>query len=201
MRASQKISNMFAASGSALVLVFIVLTIVTLELAVVSLILTRSLGDEGLLMSQNLVARQAADTAINQLTKKLYDYLVVNGQTSVNTDFAQGGSQAIVATDLSTTNPEGGTTTGVITIDAWVAQRRGYYYKIAGRARSGAVDITAYRWIKMKPCPPNGRWSATAVRPTRRERQGGPGTRRHHASGARTTASRRTPGEQPVRSL
>ena len=45
-------------------LFFIVLTIVTLELAVVSLILTRSLGDEGLLMSQNLVARQAADTPV-----------------------------------------------------------------------------------------------------------------------------------------
>ncbi len=139
-------------SGSILMLVFFFIILLTLEVAMVNLISTRSLGEEGVYSSRGASAEMALNTAVNRLTDDLYGYLAANGDTTVATDFARGG-----ANDISETLQAKKPSTGVLentdfTIEAWVEQKRGIWYKISARAMAGDIEQSAHRWVKLNPC-------------------------------------------------
>jgi Tfp pilus assembly PilM family ATPase len=92
--------------GSVIMLVLIVLTMTMLEIAMLSLILTRSLGDKGVLLTQDQVARRGTETALTRISNSLSAYLAASGTTNVDTAFAAGGSNDIENVALTATDPE-----------------------------------------------------------------------------------------------
>jgi hypothetical protein len=139
--------------GSVIVLVLIVLTMTMLEIAMLSLILTRSLGEEGVTVTQNQVARRGTETALTRITNNLYTYVSASGTTGVDAAFALGGSNAIENDALTATDPEDGSTDATnVTISAWLQERRGNYYHLVGKASYGDVTLEAHRWITVNPC-------------------------------------------------
>ncbi|MGE0201047.1 MAG: hypothetical protein AB7P76_08770 [Candidatus Melainabacteria bacterium] len=133
-------------------LTFFFVILLTLEVTVVNLIAQRSLGEGAILSTQNISARYAQSAAFNRLEQALNQYLMNNGTTGIETAFAKGGAQEIDET-LDVTNPETGSTeTGTVNIQAWLAQRRGIWYKIGVRARVADIDLVAFRWFKLNPC-------------------------------------------------
>lgn len=141
------------AKGNVVVLVLIVLTVTMLEIAMLSLILTRGLSAEAQLSGRQLTVRNAAETAITRLSNNLWTYVLASGTGSVNTAFARGGSNDIDSTALSAVNPEtSGTEATNITIDAWLQERRGPYYHIVGQARYGETTIQMHRWMTVNTC-------------------------------------------------
>src|SRR5690606_38943546 len=82
-------------SGSVLILTIMFLVLISLQVAVISLVAVRSFGDEGMLMTQNLTAKRSAETAINRLESKLYNYLIAGAPADAATNFAQGQTEAL----------------------------------------------------------------------------------------------------------
>ncbi|MEB3205865.1 MAG: hypothetical protein VKK59_00780, partial [Vampirovibrionales bacterium] len=142
-----------AAKAMALVLVLFIINILLLEIIMLSTVVTKDLGTEGVLQTQNQVAKRGLETAFTRLNQTLQSYVLTNGTAGVEAAFAQGAASALTNTVVSTTNPETSTTeNSALTIDAWVSARRGDYYQISARARSGDVDLTATRWVRVKKC-------------------------------------------------
>ncbi len=142
--------------GSALIITFIFLIMLSLQVAMISLIAVRGFSEEGVLLTQNISARRSAETALNRLETKLHNFLLTGTTATAESSFAQGQANAITATTLSTDNPDGGTDTMPVTISAWVQERRGDMYHMVGRATSGGVDILMHRWVRVKVCPSGG---------------------------------------------
>lgn len=139
--------------GQALILTLVVITMLVLEVAVISLIAIRGFGEEGLLMSQNISTRRAAEIALNRLNTSLVSYLNTTGTPAgADTAYAQNVSP-ITSITLTLDNPDGGTSSTSITIDAWVKERKGNLYHLVGRARQGTTDILMHRWIPIQACP------------------------------------------------
>ncbi len=139
-------------SGSILMLVFFFIILLTLEVAMVNLISTRSLGEEGVYSSRGASAEMALNTAVNRLTDDLYGYLAANGDTTVATDFARGGANDISEV-LQAKKPSTGALENTdFTIEAWVEQKRGIWYKISARAIAGDIEQSTHRWVKLNPC-------------------------------------------------
>lgn len=138
--------------GTALVITFAVIMMLTLEVAIISLIAVRGFGQEGLLMSQNISTRRAAEIALNRLQNKLSTYLSTGGTPSgVDSTFTMALSP-ITNITLTLDNPDGGTSPTSIIIDAWVKERRGNLYHMVGRARQGSTDILLHRWTPIRTC-------------------------------------------------
>ncbi len=138
--------------GSILVLVFFFIVLLTLEVAMVNLIANRSLGEEGVYSSRGASAQMALTTAVNRLSDDLYAYLAANGDTNVTTDFARGGANDISEV-LQAKKPSTGALENTdFTIEAWVEQKRGIWYKISARAISGDIEQSSHRWVKLNPC-------------------------------------------------
>lgn len=136
--------------GSAILLTLAMLILLSLEVAVISLIAVRGLGDEGVLLTQNLVTRRAASTGLHRLEGRLYEYLKTNVPTSVLSTY---GSGSPITETLMISNPDGGGSSAMpVDISSWVIARRGNMYQIASRARSGFVDITLKRWVQVQVC-------------------------------------------------
>jgi ribosomal protein L24E len=137
--------------GSALLLTLIVILGLTLEVAIISLVLIRGFGSEGLLAGQNILAKRAAEIAINRLRDKIMYDLNSASPSTILSNYGYGGGSAITNTALTVDNPDGGTSDTAI-IDAWVDSRRGDLYHLIGRARYGTSDILVHRWTMMKAC-------------------------------------------------
>ncbi|MDX2084943.1 MAG: hypothetical protein SFZ03_06085 [Candidatus Melainabacteria bacterium] len=146
--------------GSVIVLVLALLFLITFEMLIMGLVVSRSLGEEGILVSQNLGAREATQVATTRLIDRLNTYVLANGAGSAaDTAFASGGAQAISNQVLQTRNPEAAGSAEQntdITISAWVSSRRGNYFLVNARAVTGGVTLTAQRWVFVNPCNPNG---------------------------------------------
>ncbi|MEB3245785.1 MAG: hypothetical protein VKJ06_07360 [Vampirovibrionales bacterium] len=144
-----------ASRGLATVLVLSMLILVTIELLVMGLLVSRSMGDEAVLSSQNTVARKAAETAIEQLGQQIQNYLLSGNSPDLAViAFAQGGVNDIDAQALTVVNPETGSAdaTAAATISAWVSDRRGHYFKITSEATLGGVTLQKNRWVLIEPC-------------------------------------------------
>ena len=139
-----------AQSGSALVIVLLLLALVTVELGVLGMVVTQGLGDEGILVSQNIVAKKATDVALNRIQERLRQHLQTHHPNQVMSDFGQRHSQAIHEEALTALNPETGATdeTGVM-ISAWVVEQRGHFYHLVGQAQMGRINLSAHRWIRI----------------------------------------------------
>ena len=139
--------------GTVLLLTIMMLVLLTFEVAVISLVAQRGLGEEGMLQSQHSAARRGGETVLNQLENALYTYLQANDDTSAETAFNYGGSNYIAQSDLMITPPGGGADIATdVKVTAWVSARRGVWYKLTARAQDGSVDLLVHRWIKMNPC-------------------------------------------------
>ena len=73
--------------GTVLLLTIMMLVLLTFEVAVISLVAQRGLGEEGMLQSQHIAARRGGETVLNQLENALYTYLQANDDTSAETAF------------------------------------------------------------------------------------------------------------------
>jgi hypothetical protein len=139
-------------------LTILMLVLLSLQVAVISLVAIRGLGEEGMAVSQKIQGRQAAETAIARLTDSLRLYLLSNTGSQAEVAFAQGGSSAINNTVLTADNPDSGSSnTTPVTISAWLSARRGYYYHLVGRAVNGSMDLMVHRWVYLNPCRTQGR--------------------------------------------
>ena len=142
-----------AASGTVLLLTIMMLVLLTFEVAVISLVAQRGLGEEGMLQSQHIAARRGGETVLSQLESALHTYLQANDGAAAETAFNYGGSNYIAQSDLMITPPGGGADIATdVKVTAWVSQRRGIWYKLTARAQDGSVDLLVHRWIKMNPC-------------------------------------------------
>jgi hypothetical protein len=149
--------------GTIIILVMVVMIILFMNLAILSIVLVRGMGEEGILLSQNISARKATEIGIERLKKNIYDYFGTNGvNANIYTSpasgaFRQGGSDDIDGVTLQVQNPEGGAMeTTPIRIWAWVSDKRGNYYQIKSRAVLGEIDLTTSRWELLYPCSANG---------------------------------------------
>ncbi|MBX2861440.1 MAG: hypothetical protein KTR14_09395, partial [Vampirovibrio sp.] len=130
------------------------LVLVMLEITILGAIVSRGMGEEGILGSQNIAAQQANQTATRRLSDDLRDYLIAGGDpANVLTDFAEiTGANAIVDQNLAAVDPETGTSAaGNVTINAWVAERRNVYYHIITKAEIGQVSLVQHQWVKVLP--------------------------------------------------
>ncbi|MBX2860419.1 MAG: WD40 repeat domain-containing protein [Vampirovibrio sp.] len=144
-----------AERGSAIILMLMFLVLVMLEITILGAIVSRGMGEEGILGSQNIAAQQANQTAVRRLSDDLRDYLLGGGlPANVLTDFAEGtGANAIVSQNLAAVDPETGTSAaGNVTINAWVEERRNVYYHIITKAEIGQVSLVQHQWVKLIPC-------------------------------------------------
>ncbi|MDX2084489.1 MAG: hypothetical protein SFZ03_03780, partial [Candidatus Melainabacteria bacterium] len=148
------------ATGSVIVLVLALLFLITFEMLIMGLVVSRSLGEEGILVSQNLGAREATQVAMTRLVDRLNSYLLTNtAGSAADVAFASGGAQAINNQVLQTRNPEAAGSAEQntdITISAWVSARRGNYFEISARAVTGGVSLTRKRWVLLNPCNASG---------------------------------------------
>jgi hypothetical protein len=160
LKGFQKLPNQ---PGTIIILVMVVMMILFMNLAILSIVLVRGMGEEGILLSQNISARKATEIGIERLKKNIYDYFGTNGvNANIYTSpasgaFRQGGSDDIDGVTLQVQNPEGGAMeTTPIRIWAWVSDKRGNYYQIKSRAVLGEIDLTTSRWELLYPCSANG---------------------------------------------
>ncbi|HEY9744823.1 MAG TPA: WD40 repeat domain-containing protein [Oculatellaceae cyanobacterium] len=140
--------------GMALLLTLVTIMLLSLEVAIVSTVATRGMGQEATLFTRHTAVRRGAETAINRLNTKIANYL--NGQGTPNQAeswFAEGGSGAITNQSLTLDNPDGGSTTSPVIISAYLAERKGSFYHLVGRARENGIDIKLHRWVQLKHCP------------------------------------------------
>ncbi len=147
-----------ASQGSVMLLVISFIIILTFQLVVIGLLMARGLPEEGILSSKNISARRATEIAIARLVDNLYIYLQNNDAADAETAFAKNGTDDLEPQTLKITNPANGSlvnTDPAITISAWVQERRGFYYQIAGRAQTGGIDLISRRWVYLNPCPAN----------------------------------------------
>ena len=136
-----------------LLLTLMMLVLLTFEVAVISLVAQRGLGEEGMLQSQHIAARRGGETVLHQLENALYTYLQANDGAAAETAFNYGGSNYIAQSDLMITPPGGGADIATdVKVTAWVSARRGVWYKLTARAQDGSVDLLVHRWIKLNPC-------------------------------------------------
>ncbi len=147
-----------ASQGSVMLLVISFIIILTFQLVVIGLLMARGLPEEGILSSKNISARRATEIAIARLVDNLYIYLQNNDAADAETAFAKNGTDDLEPQTLKITNPANGSlvnTDPAITISAWVQERRGFYYQIAGRAQTGGIDLVSHQWVYLNPCPAN----------------------------------------------
>lgn len=144
--------------GSVLLLTLMMIMLMTFEVALVSLVVLRGLGEEGMLASQSIVARRSAETAINQLETQIYTALVSTPRDTVKTQYALGGSAQGSYNNqvLQVTDPTTGVTAASnppVYISAWIdtTDTRGNYFHLVGRARSNSVDLLVHRWRWIEP--------------------------------------------------
>lgn len=122
----------------------------------IALIAQRSLGEEGIMLADNIQARQGLSVAMSQAERRLYSYIRQNGDGNVTVDFAYGGGAAITDQGITSTDPEnpgaGETVDTGVDISAWVSGRRGYWYKITAVAKIDQVELTSHKWVRVNPC-------------------------------------------------
>lgn len=131
-------------------LTMVMVTLLTLQVAVISLVALRSVGETGVVATQKASARWAAETAILRLSETLYEAREHTTLDALDITYSSANAtpQLLQANDPDS----GGLQDTPIYISAWIAERRGSFYRLAGRAQNGPVDITLYRWISFRPC-------------------------------------------------
>lgn len=149
-----------------LVLVFGLITILLLELSVLSAVIHRSLGGDAQLAAGSVSVRNAAETLLLQMEKNVYDYVRLNGTTNATTNLCQNCTNAIKgvsslspwisnATILTVINPESGATenTNMYGI-AYVSDfsKMPYYQITAKIVSKDGVKYNVSRWILSNPC-------------------------------------------------
>jgi hypothetical protein len=144
----------FRHRGMALLLTLITIMLLSLEVAIISVVATRGMGEEATLFTRYMAVRRGAETALTRLNTKMADYL--NGQGTPNqadTWFAEGGGGSIDSQSLTLDNPDGGSTTSPVVISAYLAERKGNFYHLVSRARENGIDIKLHRWVELLYCP------------------------------------------------
>lgn len=150
----------FRDRGSALVLTLVMVLLLSLQVAMISLIALKSLGEGGILPTLHYSAKQGARTAILRLSETLIDELRESSPDLLSLKYARGsltGAPMTTGSTLQINNPDSGSLQDTpVQISAWIAERKGSLYKLAGRAQLGSVDITLYQWKNLQACHPNG---------------------------------------------
>lgn len=150
----RKTGGRIAVAGSALILTLVMVMLLSLQVAIISLIALRSVGETGVLATQSVSARWAAETAITRLSDTLYAEMQSKSPAMLMAEYDRASATPHL---LQATNPDSGSTQNTSTyISAWIEERKGNYYKLAGRAQSGSVDITLYHWMPIKVCGSSG---------------------------------------------
>jgi hypothetical protein len=138
-----------AAQGSTVVLVLAVLLGITAQLLVLSLITTRSLGDEAALATQNQGVKEALNTALLRFKADVQAYANANNN-EISVDFNQGGGSDYDDVTFALTDPETGTpAAGNVTVDAYVSASRGNYVQLTARATYNGIDLTKTQWFRL----------------------------------------------------
>ena len=157
-----------APSGTAMILVLSLITLITIELTTMSLVLTKGIGDEALLMNQNVVARQITETASTQMDAQIVSTINYLGYSSddlkntatINTlsgYLKQNGGYDIRNRTITMNDPETGQplTMKNVTYSAWVSTARPPYYLVNIISNVGSVQLSSKRWILSQPCTNN----------------------------------------------
>src|SRR5262245_16912943 len=106
--------------GMALLITLIMVLLLSLEVAMIGLVASRGLGDEGALLTRNTAARRGAEVALNRLNTQLTLFLSSNGTPDqVDTNFKMGQGQDIASQTLVLDSPDSGTTNSPVTISAY----------------------------------------------------------------------------------
>ncbi|MBY0450026.1 MAG: hypothetical protein K2X01_05310 [Cyanobacteria bacterium] len=156
--------------GTAMILVLSLITLITIELTTMSLVLTKGIGDEAVLMNQNVSARQITETAVTRMTEQINNVLIsyriepddfTNNQSNVTnmvSTLTKGGGNDLSAQTVAITNPESGAIANIknVTFDAWVSTARPPYYLVNVISNVGSVQLTSKRWVLVQPCPAEG---------------------------------------------
>lgn len=81
-----------ARRGSVLLLTLLMIMLMAFEVALVSLVVMRGMGEQGMVGSQSIVSRRAAESAINRLAQQINADLQGSNLASVAANYALGGS-------------------------------------------------------------------------------------------------------------
>ncbi|MBY0450025.1 MAG: SMP-30/gluconolactonase/LRE family protein [Cyanobacteria bacterium] len=157
-------------SGTAMILVLSLITLITIELTTMSLVLTKGIGDEAVLMNQNVSARQITETATTRMTEQINNALnyykvqsddLANGSESLKSainSLYKGNGYDLSSQTVAITNPESGASANIknVSFDAWVSNARPPYYLVNVIANVGSVQLSSKRWVLVQPCRQGG---------------------------------------------
>ncbi|MBK8190072.1 MAG: hypothetical protein IPK79_06435 [Vampirovibrionales bacterium] len=139
-----------AARGSTLLITLLLTATLSLEVIVLSVTLTRGLGEEAVLAQAHVIARQNAELAFTRSAERLRAFLASASPQEADIAFSRGGRKSWQGASLSQIAPDARLSADTpARVSVWLERRRGSYYLLACESRLEKTRLLMRRWVSL----------------------------------------------------